>query len=162
MRLLSLLRTALPGALSSSCLKIFPWKIFLIVFLKLLHPEKISYNFLKNPSHFLGLTSNVFPEKNFFYFFLKKPPWKKFFLFSKKLLLTFWDDWWSSRKIKRISWTIGWLLIKPRIKKSYFSKGWLLIFSVEKKLFKHKQEREKFFIFAFMKRQIFLNERAFS
>ena len=146
MRWLSLIHTTLPGALSSSYLKFFPWKIFLLVFLKLLHPEKISYNFLKKPSHFLGLTSNVFPEKNFFYFFVKKAPWKKFLLFSKKLPLTFWDDWWLSCKIKRIPWTMGWLLI---------------VF-VEKKLFKHKQERKTFLIFAIMKRQIVLNERAFS
>ena len=146
MRLFSLLHTTLPGTLSSSCLKIFPWKIFLIVFLKLLHPEKISYNFLKNPSHFLGLTSNVFPEKNFFYFFLKKPPWKKFLLFSKKLLLTFWDDWWSSRKIKRISWTIGWLLIKPRIKKVILTRDDCWFFLLRKS-FSNINRKEKSFLY---------------
>ena len=47
----------------------------------------------------------------------KSSPWKGFLYFSENFFFLLWNDCWPSRKIKKNSCTLGWLLIKCRIKK---------------------------------------------
>ena len=100
---------------------IFPKKNFFLIFrYGTLQPQALNIFYIFLKKIFLMFPDGTFrckAQKT-----KKKTPWKSFLHFSEKKLLLFQDDCWSSRKIKKISYALGWLLIKR--KKISYTPGW--------------------------------------
>ena len=110
---------------------------------KAIYFEKISHIFPKKFLLYSGKwnflasslkNSYIFPKQTFLIFQeVTCTAWKKnqitlknFLYFSKKrIIFMFRDDCWSSRKTKKISHTLEWLLTKYRI--IFYTLGWQLI-----------------------------------
>ena len=97
---------------------LFFWKKFLFLIFRYgtLQPQALNIFYIFLKKNFLIFPDGTFQCK------AQKTKKKSFLHFSEKKLLLFQDDCWSSRKIKKISYALGWLLIKR--KKISYTPGW--------------------------------------